>query len=72
MVLASAVTGTVTAAPAATGAAASLNGKFIFMKSHFCKALRCKCLQGFTKFLRGNQSAGISNLWGLHAYLQSL
>ena len=34
--------------------------------------LHCKCLQGFTKSLRGNQSAGISNLWGLHAYPQSL
>ena len=39
MVLASAVTGTVTIAPTAVGAAASLNGKFIFMQSHFCKAL---------------------------------
>ena len=39
MVLASAVTGTVTAAPAAVGAAATLNGRFIFMQSHFCKSI---------------------------------
>ena len=25
----------------------------------------CKCVQGFTGSLQGNQSAGISNLWGL-------
>jgi hypothetical protein len=25
--------------------------------------LHCKCLQGFTGSLQGNQSAGISNLW---------
>ena len=25
----------------------------------------CKCLQGFTGSLQGNQSVGISNLWGL-------
>ena len=36
------------------------------------KKLHCKCLLGFTGTLRGNQSAGISNLWGLHVYLQSL
>ena len=35
MVLASAVAGSLTAAPAATGAAASLNGKFTYMQSHF-------------------------------------
>ena len=33
--MASAVAGSLTAAPAATGAAASLNGKFIYMQSHF-------------------------------------
>ena len=27
---------------------------------------------GFTGSLRGNSSAGISNLWGLHVYAQSL
>ena len=27
--------------------------------------LHCKCLQGFTGTLRGNESAGISNLQGL-------
>ena len=32
----------------------------------------CKCLQGITGTLQGNQSAGISNLWGLHVYPQSL
>ena len=32
----------------------------------------CKCLQGFTGTLRGNRSAGISNLRGLHVYPQSL
>ena len=32
----------------------------------------CKCLQGITGTLQGNRSAGISNLWGLHVYLQSL
>ena len=25
----------------------------------------CKCLKGFTGSLQGNQSVGISNLWGL-------
>ena len=34
--------------------------------------LHYKCLQGFTGSLRGNQSVGISNLWGLHVYPQSL
>ena len=34
--------------------------------------VHCKCLQGITGSLRGNQSAGISNLWGLHVYPQSL
>ena len=34
--------------------------------------LHCKCLQRFTGSLRGNQSAGISNLWDLHVYPQSL
>ena len=34
--------------------------------------VHCKCLQGFTGTLQGNQSAGISNLWGLHVYPQSL
>ena len=34
--------------------------------------LHCKCLQGITGTLQGNLSAGISNLWGLHVYLQSL
>ena len=34
--------------------------------------LHCKCLQGITGTLQGNRSAGISNLWGLHVYLQSL
>ena len=34
--------------------------------------VHCKCLQGITGTLRGNQSAGISNLWGLHVYPQSL
>ena len=28
--------------------------------------LHCKCLKEFTGSLRGNLSAGISNLWGLH------
>jgi hypothetical protein len=36
------------------------------------QVLHCKCLQGITGTLRGNQSAGISNLWGLHVYLHSL
>ena len=27
--------------------------------------LHCKCLQGFTGTLRGNESAGVSNLQGL-------
>ena len=31
----------------------------------------CKCLQGFTGALRGNWSAGISELQGLHVYLHS-
>ena len=34
--------------------------------------LHCKCLQGITGTLQGNRSAGISNLWGLHVYPQSL
>ena len=34
--------------------------------------LHCKCLQGITGTLQGNRSAGISNLWGLHVYRQSL
>ena len=34
--------------------------------------IHCKCLQGITGTLQGNRSAGISNLWGLHVYLQSL
>ena len=34
--------------------------------------LHCKCRQGITGTLQGNRSAGISNLWGLHVYLQSL
>ena len=34
--------------------------------------LNCKYLQGITGTLQGNQSAGISNLWGLHVYPQSL
>jgi hypothetical protein len=29
-------------------------------------ALHCKCLQGFTGGLQGNQGTGISNLQGLH------
>ena len=29
------------------------------------KYVHCKCLQGFTGALQGNQGAGISNLWGL-------
>ena len=35
-------------------------------------SLHCKCLQGITETLQGNWSAGISNLWGLHVYPQSL
>ena len=34
--------------------------------------IHCKCLQGIAGTLQGNQSAGISNLWGLHVYPQSL
>ena len=34
--------------------------------------VHCKCLQGITGTLQGNWSAGISNLWGLHVYPQSL
>ena len=34
--------------------------------------IHCKCLQGITGTLRGNRSAGISNLQGLHVYPQSL
>jgi hypothetical protein len=34
--------------------------------------LQFKCLQRITGTLQGNRSAGISNLWGLHVYLQSL
>ena len=30
-----------------------------------CRTVHCKCLQGITGSLRGNRSAGISNLWGL-------
>ena len=30
------------------------------------KDIHCKCLQGFTGGLQGNQGAGISNLQGLH------
>ena len=36
-----------------------------------CILVHCKSLQGFTGSLQGNPSAGISNLWGLHVYLQS-
>ena len=34
--------------------------------------VHCKFLQGITGTLQGNRSAGISNLWGFHVYLQSL
>ena len=45
----------------------------IFLNSSvICVILHCKCLQGFTGTLQGNRSAGISNLWGLHVYPQSL
>ena len=36
------------------------------MSDYSGNQLHCKCLQGFTGSLRGNWSAGISNLWGLH------
>ena len=42
---------------------------FIALKSF---DLHCKCLQGITGTIQGNRSAGISNLWGLHVYPQSL
>ena len=35
------------------------------------KTLHYKCLQGFTGSLRGNRSAGISELQGLHVCLHS-
>ena len=44
----------------------------LYQESQSGLILHCKCLQGFTGSLRGNQSAGISNLWGLHVYPQSL
>ena len=34
--------------------------------------LQGKCLQGFTGTFQGNRSVEISNLRGLHVYLQSL
>jgi hypothetical protein len=40
----------------------SINQPLFLQKTN---PLHCKCLQGFTGSLQGNQSAGISNLWGL-------
>ena len=40
--------------------------------THSILTVHCKCLQGITGTLRGNQSGGISNLWGLHVYPQPL
>ena len=39
---------------------------------HFLSEKHCKCLQGIAGTLQGNRRAGISNLWGLHVYPQSL
>ena len=44
----------------------------ILSQSYQVKDTHCKCLQGITGTLQGNWSAGISNLWGLHVYPQSL
>ena len=42
------------------------------LRGNFDCELHCKCLQGIAGTLQGNQSAGISNLWGLQVYLQFL
>ena len=39
--------------------------EFTMVVSIFVRNLHCKCLQGFTGVLRGNEAAGISNLQGL-------
>ena len=36
-----------------------------FLKHQIPGLVHCKCLQGFTGVLRGNEAAGISNLQGL-------
>ena len=38
------------------------------LNTHFQDIIHCKCLQGFTGYLRGNRSVGISNLRGLKVY----
>ena len=44
----------------------------IYLALNIVSTLHCKCLQGIAGTLQGNQSAGISNLWGLQVYPQSL
>ena len=39
--------------------------------SSFNVLLHCKCVEGFTGSLQGNQSAGISKLQGLQVFMQS-
>ena len=46
--------------------------KYFFIRETFDQYVHWKCLQGFTGTLRGNRSAGISNLRELHVYPQFL
>jgi hypothetical protein len=52
------------------GMQGALHYKDIYQK--YYKDLHCKCLQVFTGTLRGNRSAGISNLWGLYVTSDAL